>query len=427
MIRVEDQILSSDGTMNDFIIENLKFLLQGKKILLGITGSIAAFKACDVIRFLKLCGAQVRVVLSSGAENFVTETTLETLTQQPVLTHFWKEGKGSQGFATHHIETARWADLILIAPATAQFIGKMAHGLADDLLSTELLAFNGPVIIAPAMNPSMYSHPAVQANLQLLQSRGVDLCGPNSGLTSCGEEGLGRMSEPEQIILKISKAFHSHHSKNSVLITLGPTRSAIDPVRFLTNRSSGLMGASLAWAFTQAGYPVELICGPIEVPLPEEAKVTRIQTASEMLEGALQAWTHHTLFISTAAVLDWEFKNPSLQKLKKEENPPLLSLQKAPDILSTLASQKKRDQIVIGFAAETENLLENATRKLKQKNCDALFVNDVSNPTQGFESQNNSGFWILPHSEPLEISNCPKTVLARKLVSLIEHHFLHCG
>lgn len=410
--------------MHEFIIENLKLLLERKKILLGITGSIAAFKACDVIRFLRLCGAEVRVVLSSGAENFVTETTLETLSQNPVLSHFWKKEHGSHGIGTHHIETARWADLILIAPATAHFIGKMAQGLADDLLSTELLAFEGPVYIAPAMNPAMYSHPAVRANLKLLQARGVHLCGPTSGFTSCGEEGLGRMSEPEKLILEISKAFYSQRSEKSVLITLGPTRSAMDPVRFLTNRSSGLMGASLAWAFTQAGYGVELICGPVDVPLPEDARVNRVQTASQMLEIALQAWQRNQIFISTAAVLDWEFKNASPQKIKKEGSTLNLSLQKAPDILSTLAHQKRKDQLVIGFAAETENILENAKHKLKQKNCDALFVNDVSSSSQGFESQNNSGFWILPHSEALEISEAPKTVLARKLVSLIELHFL---
>ena len=281
--------------MNPFLKENLEFALQGKKILLGITGSIAAFKSCDIVRYLRECGASVRVVLTQGAENFVTPITMETLSGAPVLNGFWS---ADAGHGTHHIDTARWADLILVAPATANFIAKMAHGFADDLLSTEILAFQGPVLVAPAMNPAMFAHPAVQENISRLKARGTLILGPIEGKTSCGEEGLGRMLEPEQILEKVGSAFQPRapelpssqgrdpSKRRSVCHHFRPTRSAIDPVRFISNRSSGLMGASLCWAAFQQGYRVTAICGPMDCVLPEGIEVLRVQTAGEMKEAA---------------------------------------------------------------------------------------------------------------------------------------------
>lgn len=404
--------------MDPFIRDNLRFSLNGKKILLGVTGSIAAFKACDIIRFLRDCGAEVRVCLTHGAENFVTETTLETLSGAPVFKNFW----GSSGAGTYHIDSARWGDLLLIAPATAHMIGKLAQGLADDFLSTEALAFLGPVLVAPAMNPAMYTHPAVQENVQKLRGRGTVILGPADGITSCGEVGLGRMLEPEEIVQAVARQFYGPSRHATALITLGPTQSALDPVRYLTNYSSGVMGASLAWAMAEAGYSITAVCGPVAVALPLGTKRIQVKTAQEMQAAVAQEWPQCQLFMSTAAVLDWDVKNPSSQKLKKgaTETPkggkPPLEFQENPDILAWVGEHKTKDQFALGFAAETENLIPHALEKMKKKQCDALFVNDVSQPGQGFQSPLNGG-WLLNRGreEALEFKPCEKTELARKI------------
>lgn len=443
--------------MTPSVKDNLKFSLQDKKILLGITGSIAAFKACDLVRFLRDCGAQVRVVLSQGAENFVTRTTLETLSGAPVLTGFWHSQSSTQNLSeiagqnaaqaqqqnsssnfldsqqfqtqpvgTHHIDTARWADLILVAPATAHFIAKAANGFADDLLSTELLAFQGPVLIVPAMNPAMYAHPAVQENIRRLTSYGTRFLGPTSGKTACGEEGLGRMIEPEAIVELVASSFFKKPNGLKMVITLGPTQSAIDPVRYITNRSSGLMGTSLCWAALQAGYKVKAICGPTQAALPTgtNIEVVRVQTAQEMADATLEAWPYADVYIGNAAVLDWEIKNPSLEKLKKDQGTPSIEFKKNPDILSLVSQSKRSNQFVLGFAAETENALPNARLKLQQKKCDAIFVNDVSQPaSSGFESDFNAGWWLdaknEQQDETLFSGLLPKSELARSIISKI--------
>lgn len=412
-------------TLEGKLESNLHGSLKGKKILLGITGSIAAFKACDIVRFLRNCGAQVRVVLTPGAENFVTKVTLETLSGYRVLTGFWDASH--DGIGTHHIDTARWGDLVLIAPCTANFIAKMAQGMADDLLSTELLAFRGPVLVAPAMNPTMYAHPAVQHNVRLLEERGVTLLGPAKGNTSCGEDGIGRMLEPSEIVEQVAAAFYAPPNNRHLVITLGPTQSAIDPVRFLTNRSSGLMGTALCWAAVQAGYRVTAICGPIsdhvQAQLPASVEVIRVQTARQMSDAAIQLWKKDKnsgadVFIATAAVLDWEIQNPATSKLKKDQGPPALELTKSPDVLALVSSSKTDRQFVLGFAAETESPVENALGKLRKKGCDAIFANDVSHSDQGFESAFNSGWWITP-TETLQFEKSTKQELARSIISLV--------
>jgi phosphopantothenoylcysteine decarboxylase/phosphopantothenate--cysteine ligase len=407
--------------MTPFVKDSLMPILRGRKVLLGITGSIAAFKGCDIIRHLRQCGAEVRVVITHGAENFVTKTTLETLSGNPVLSGFWNSEEKSQTQGTHHIDTARWADVILVAPATANLIAKVAWGLADDLLTTEILAFRGPLLIAPAMNPAMYTHPAVQENIQKLSSRGVKLVGPDNGLTSCGEEGPGRMLEPAQIVEQVAAAFYSVQNSKKLLITLGPTRSPIDPVRFITNRSSGIMGAALCWAAVEKGYQVTAICGPVEVPLPSGTLVHKVQTAEEMANIAQQEWPSHDVFISTAAVLDWDVKNPASQKLKKEDGQPQIELVRNTDILACLCKEKREDQYVLGFAAETDDPIFNAQKKLKQKGCNAIFANDVSQPSQGFESQLNGGWWITS-DQILPLETAHKTEVARKLIALIDEN-----
>lgn len=400
--------------MNPFVRDNLSFSLRGKKILLGITGSIAAFKACDIVRFLKACGAEVRVVLSQGAENFVTRTTLETLSGSPVLHEFW-----DQSFGNHHIDTARWADLILVAPATAHFIAKIANGFADDLLSTEILAFHGPLLVAPAMNPNMFSHPATQENVARLRARGVQILGPVSGVTSCGEEGLGRMVEPDQIVEKTAAAFYKGFYSKKIVITLGPTRSALDPVRYLTNRSSGKMGAALCWAAVERGYSVTAVCGPSEVPLPEQVLKIPVQTARQMLDASVQAWKMADIFIATAAVLDWDVKNPATQKLKKGDGMPVLDLVRNEDILKRVSESKKAGQFVLGFAAETREPIVYGFKKLQEKGCDAVFANQVSLDNQGFESDLNSGWLLFPPDSVVNFEKTTKAALARQLIERI--------
>lgn len=406
--------------MNPLLASQLKRSFEGQRILLGISGSIAAFKSCDIIRLLRQAGAEVRVVPTKNALHFVTKTTLETLSGNAVHDDLWNQR------GTHHIDAARWATHALIAPATANTIAKMAHGLADDLLSTEILAFEGPLFVAPAMNPAMFSNLAMQDNLKLLSSRGVKLLGPTSGLTSCGEEGLGRMLEPEELL--VSMAIPRSLSGKRILLTLGPTRSALDPVRFVSNRSSGLMGAHLCWEAVRRGYEVTVVSGPCEVTLPPGVLQYRVETAKEMFSICENQWPRHDVFISAAAVLDWDVANPATQKLKKlatnnATSAPSLLWSENPDILATLCKSKTPHQKVWGFAAETESVTENGTEKFLRKGCDALFANDVSKRDGGFEAENNSGYWISRATGEItvqEIPSQPKANLANTLFGLFE-------
>lgn len=400
--------------MNPFVRDNLKQALSGKNILLGISGSIAAFKTCDIVRYLRECEANVRVVLTDSAQKFVTPLTLETLSEQPVLSSIFEDAHG-----THHIDAARWADVALIAPATANIIAKMAQGLADDLLSTELLAFTGPVLVAPAMNPAMYAHPAVQANVRTLLSRDVRLLGPAHGETACGEEGPGRMLEPEQVVEGLARSFDAPQNSKRVLITLGPTQSKLDPVRFISNRSSGLMGAALCWSALRQGYQVTAICGPTDAPLPSDIDVVRVTTAAEMAEATQRLWPSHDIFIGAAAVLDWDVKDPKTQKIKKASGLPHVEFATNADILANVSRAKRGGQFVLGFAAETENVVEHAREKLEAKKCDAVFANDVAATDQGFESQMNAGWWITS-SDAIEIGLAPKPNVATAIWQQIQ-------
>ncbi len=398
--------------MDPFISDNLKFSLKGKKILVGVTGSIAAFKVCDVIRFLKECEAEVKLILSENATRFVTTTTLESLCENKVHTDIW------EGLGTYHIDIARWADLFLIAPASANLLGKVANGLADDLLTTELLAFVGKVLIAPAMNPTMWKNRMVQNNLKQLKKNSFEILGPIHGRTVCGEDGFGRMLEPEDIVEKIADAFRDKEKKKRVLITLGPTRSAVDPVRFFTNRSSGKMGAALAWTAHRKGFDVCVVQGSCEVKLPAGIKVHKVETATEMREIVLKEWPLSDYFISAAAVLDWDVKNSSRQKIKKNEGLSV-EFEKNPDILKEVSDFAKKHQFVLGFAAETREPVNNGLKKLKEKGCHAIFVNDVSQKSKGFECDHNSGWWIN-EEDIFELPKVSKTELAQSIFLLIE-------
>ena len=405
--------------MTPFVADNLARTLKNKKVLLGISGSIAAFKACDIIRNLRKVGAHVRVVPTENALQFVTKTTLETLSGHTIHTTLW------ENHGTHHIDAARWADIALVAPATANVLAKLAQGLADDLLSTELLAFQGPLFIAPAMNPAMYDHPATQGNVSTLQSRGVHILGPVVGNTSCGEEGLGRMLEPEEIVSHLALDLASPKDQ-TILVTLGPTRSHLDPVRYLTNRSSGLMGAALCWEASRRGYRVVAVTGPCEAPLPPNTQIIRVESAAEMLQAAQKVWPRCLAFLSAAAVLDWDVANISTQKLKKADGLSL-QFQRNPDILKTLCDSRRPGQWILGFAAETQDLLNQGELKIQNKGCNFLFANDVSIPGQGFDSQANSGFWF-ERSPSGSIQTSPlgpdsKVALASLMFDRMESHW----
>lgn len=387
--------------MNEFWVGAYSNFYRGKKILVGISGSIAAFKAVDIIRYLKKCGADVKVILTDSAEQFVTSLTLETISENPVYTSMWKSRTEDSASETtvpvttmNHIDLARWADVILVAPATANTLAQLANGFAGNLLTTEILAAHAPVIVAPAMNPTMYAHPATQQNVQKLEQFGYIILNPEHGISACGDEGVGRMMEPEQIIEMIARKLCEKSKQKTVLITLGPTRSYLDPVRYFTNRSSGKMGAALAFAMQKAGYNVEVIAGPTDVPLPALAKITRVKTTDEMAGAVLDAFPHVDYFFSAAAVLDLEFSDYSEEKVKKDQIKNGIKFSSTVDILKTVGSMKKKNQYILGFAAETENLIPNARKKLTAKNCDTVFVNPIKEDTSGFESNQNKGFLV---------------------------------
>jgi len=422
---------------SEFWLESYRQFFKGRKILLGVTGSIAAFKSVDIVRLLKKCGAEVRVILTPNAEKFVTALTLDTLIGEKtssVFTSMWGEeatrgsGNDDHGFAgshansnprksgkIEHIELAKWADAILIAPATANTIAKLANGAADDLLSTEVLASRAPIYLAPAMNPTMLTHPATQANLAKLASYGYQVLETAFGMHACGDEGEGRFLEPALILENLSAAFCEPKNTKTVLISMGPTRSYLDPVRYLTNRSSGKMGAALAFAATQKGYQVEIVTGPTDVPLPSSAKVTRVSDTQEMADAVLHSFTRADYFFSTAAVLDFEFSETDTHKVKKEnlKNGTVLF---APtlDILKKAGELKRKNQFILGFAAETQDFIKNAQKKLVAKNCDAVFVNSVLDSTGGFEVDENAGF-LVSANNTREFTTKSKPALAHEL------------
>lgn len=405
-------------------------ILKDKKILIGVTGSIAAFKVVDLIRLYKKCGARVRVVLTESAQQFVSKLSLETISEEPIFSSMWPDfNQGS--FGTHHIDLARWADAFLVAPASANFISKSAHGIADDLLSTEFLAFDpnlkqeshlGWIAVVPAMNPVMWKNPAIQHNVEILKSRGIFCLGPTAGDTACGEIGMGRMLEPWDILMQTSQLFFTTNQEKEALVTLGPTRSYLDPVRYLTNRSSGLMGAAFAWALSSRGYRVHIVHGPCDVPLPTQANCAAVQTTHEMFE-ACKSHSNNKLkiFISTAAPLDWEFQRTEMEKIKKDKPLPALELKKSADILHHF-SRELTNCFCLGFAAETTNHSVHGKKKLLEKGCNAIFINDVSSENTGFESLYNAGTWVSQASpnEPIIFPRMEKARLAHLILDCIE-------
>lgn len=367
-------------------------MLSGKKILLGVTGGIAAFKAASLCSKLVKEGAEVRVIMTQSATKFITELTLQALSKNFVYTDTFDE-KHPESIA--HINLADWADLVLVAPATANMIGKMAAGIADDMLSTTLLATQAPIMLAPAMNVHMYMHPAVTRNMEELVSRGVMMIEPGEGLLACGYTGKGRMEEPETIV-SVVEDFFSRQAKlaerplagKRIVVTAGGTVERIDPVRFISNDSSGKMGFAIAKAAEQLGAEVMIVAGSTQVQPPPGIPVTTVTSAQEMYEALTAVWEETDILVKAAAVADYRPKETARHKIKKSDEAFVLELVKNIDILESLGKQKTH-QFLIGFAAETDELEKHAMDKLKRKNCDILVANDVTAEGAGFGSDTN--------------------------------------
>lgn len=367
-------------------------MLKGKKVLLGVTGGIAAFKAASLCSKLVQQGAEVQVIMTESATKFVTELTLQALSKNPVYTDTFDEKDPG---AIAHIALADWADLVLIAPATANIIAKMAAGLADDMLSTTLLATEAPIMLAPAMNVHMYAHPAVTRNLAELAARGVLLVEPGEGLLACGYTGKGRMEEPETIVDVVKQFFARQEQRTAlplagkkVVVTAGGTIERIDPVRYISNDSSGKMGYALAKAAAELGAEVTLIAANTRLAPPAGVQVVSVESARDMYEAALGEWGDTDILVKAAAVADYRPKTSADRKIKKTGETMTLELVKNIDILETLGKQKTR-QFLIGFAAETNDVEQYAMDKLRRKNCDLLVANDVTREGAGFGGDTN--------------------------------------
>lgn len=398
-------------------------MIQAKRWLLGITGGIAAYKTPELVRLLKKRDLDVRVVLSQGAKAFVTPLTLQAVSAHPVYSELLDADFEA---AMGHIELARWAEGILIAPLSANRLAALAHGFADDLLTTLCLATTAPIYAAPAMNRQMWEHPATQANLAILKERGITMLGPDWGEQACGEVGLGRMLEPaaivEQLFAKIEPATAAILNGKRILITAGPTREAIDPVRYISNRSSGKMGMALAEAAKSLGADVTLIHGPIQCAVPSNMKTIAVISAQDMLNAVDAEIANTDIFISAAAVADFRTQEMATQKMKKgQANTWELSLVQNPDILASVAS-RSHSPFCVGFAAETEHSLENAKQKLLNKKIDLIAVNDVSRQDIGFDTEDNA-LTVISSAATHQLAKEPKYQIALKLLHLINEYY----
>ena len=389
--------------------------LSNKRIIVGITGGIAAYKSAEIVRRLQDHGAEVRVVMTPSAEEFIRPLTLQALSGHPVHTGLLDpDAEAGMG----HIELARWADLLLIAPATADFIASMAQGRGNSLLNAVYLATPALVAVAPAMNQGMWSHPATCDNMQLLQQRDVRVFGPDSGSQACGDVGYGRMQQPETIVEQVAHCFfNSQLSGVKVVITAGPTREAIDPVRYISNHSSGKMGYALATAAIEAGADVTLISGPVSLNPPSRCKVIHVTSAAEMHQTAMAACDNAQVFIASAAVADYRPVSVAQQKIKKSADVMTLELEKNPDIVSSVA-QHFNNLYVVGFAAETQDVERYARDKLERKKLDAIVANDVSRADVGFNSDDNEA-WLITAETSQVLSKRSKTQLARDIIASV--------
>ncbi len=391
------------------------------KIALGVTGGIAAYKAAEIVRLLQDRGVRVQVIMTRAAQEFVRPLTFAALSGEKVITGMFASGEEQTpniDSAIEHIAVAQSIDALVVAPATADAIAHFAQGIATDFLTTLYLATTAPVIVAPAMNVNMWNHSATQANLEVLRARGVKIVEPGSGYLACGMVGQGRLAENEKIVAAVLEALGASQDLpgETVLITAGPTREKVDPVRYITNRSSGRMGYALAEAALRRGARVLLISGPTSITPPGAAELTRIESTEEMRDAVMRLLPDATIVIKTAAVSDYRPKKSADQKIKRK-GPMSLDLEATPDILKEL-SAKKGSQIIVGFAAETENVLENARQKLVSKGLDAIVVNDVSREGVGFDSDRNA-VTIITHDDIAEVPETTKWEVAQRVLDQV--------
>jgi phosphopantothenoylcysteine decarboxylase / phosphopantothenate---cysteine ligase len=393
---------------------------QPRKILVGVTGGIAAYKTPEVVRRLLERGMQVQVVMTPSAAQFVTPLTLQAVSGRPVRTDLWDTNAEA---AMGHIELARWADEILVAPASADFLARLAHGLADDLLTTLCLASAAPITVAPAMNHLMWTNVATQTNVRLLEERGVRILGPASGEQACGESGPGRMLEPREIAEAVSAniAVANLLSGLKVVVTAGPTRERIDPVRYISNRSSGKMGYAVAQAARDAGAKVVLVTGPVGLTPPTGMNVVSVETAEQMLDAVRTHLIGANIFVAAAAVSDYKAAVASREKIKKTQEALTLPLARTPDVLATIARAASRP-FLVGFAAETENVEQNALEKLESKNLDMIAANKVGDGL-AFDKDDNAITVYWQNGGRVELPLTSKTLLARQLVCLIAERY----
>jgi phosphopantothenoylcysteine decarboxylase / phosphopantothenate---cysteine ligase len=390
------------------------------KIALGVTGGIAAYKAAEIVRHLQDRGVKVQVVMTRAAQEFVRPLTFAALSGEKVITGMFDTESGSPNVdsAIEHIAVAQSIDALVVAPATADMLAKFAHGRADDFLSTLYLATKAPVIVAPAMNVNMWEHDATQRNLETLRARGVKIVEPASGYLACGMVGAGRLADPEQIVDAVLEALGvtADMKAERVLVTAGPTYEPIDPVRFLGNRSSGKMGYAIAEAAVRRGARVVLISGPTALKPPAVDEFIAVETAREMHDAVMLHSADSSTIVMTAAIADYQAAEPADQKIKRK-GPMTLALQPTTDILAELGRNKHDGQVLIGFAAETENVLANARKKLESKQADVIVVNDVSQKGIGFSSDRNAG-QIVTASDVIEIAEMPKLEMAGRILDV---------
>lgn len=391
------------------------------KVALGVSGGIAAYKAAEIVRLLQDRGVGVQVIMTRAAQEFVRPLTFAALSGEKVITDMFGEGDAEPnvGSAIEHIAVAG-ADALLVAPATANIIAKFAHGVADDFLTTLYLATTSPVIIAPAMNVNMWEHPATRENLDVLRARGVHIVEPGSGYLACGMIGSGRLADLNSIVDAVMEALGPQDLKGeTVVITAGPTREPIDPVRYISNRSSGKMGYALAEAAMRQGAKVVLVSGPTALKPPVGVEFVSVETAAEMRDALLSRLDEATVVIKAAAVADYTVRDPAREKIKRGSGPMTLELDPTADIVAEIARHRAgTNQIVIGFAAETTNVIENARRKLTGKGLNAIVVNDVSRPEIGFDSDKNAVTIITPDEE-IEVPEKSKLEVAHRILDTV--------
>ena len=393
--------------------------LEQRRVLVGVSAGIAAYKTPDLVRRLREAGAEVRVVMTAGAMEFVKPLTFQAVSGQPVRTTLLDpDAEAGMG----HIELARWAEAILIAPASADVLARLAHGLADDLLTTLCLATDAPLMVAPAMNRLMWAHPATRANCGLLAERGVLIVGPDEGDQACGESGAGRMLEPLALVQRLGGLFAEPVlSGLRLLVTAGPTREAVDPVRYISNRSSGKMGFAIASAARAAGADVTLVAGPVNLETPTGVDRVDVETAAEMHAAVMSRADTSDIFIACAAVADYRVASVPDQKIKKSAERLSLELERNPDILGDVASLT-RAPFTVGFAAETENLEAHAEDKLQRKGLDMIIANLVGRPGTGFDADDNL-LWVRWPTGSRSLGPAAKTVLAGALAALIAERY----